>query len=135
MERGSDKHGPRIDDAMEHEVEGLLRSGRSSRAEEWREAEPSGEDEPDSDRVPDGTFVGGTPDGMSANDVEGRAELAAALGRVYPADREALIAAAEQNNAPDSLLAELRRLPPGRQFENMNDVWTTLGHGVEEQRF
>ena len=135
MERGSDKHGPRLDDALGREVEGLVRSGRSPRAEDWREPEPSGEDEPDTDRVPDGTLTGGTPDGMTGDDVTGRTELAAVLGRTYPADRSMLIAVAEENNASDSVLAQLRELPDGRQFENVNDVWTALGHGVEEHRF
>ncbi len=135
MERGSDKHGPRLDEALEREVEGLVRSGRSPRAEDWREPEPSGEDEPDADRVPDGTMTGGTPDGMTGDDVTGRTELAAVLGRVYPADRSMLIAVAEENNATESVLAQLRALPDGRQFENVNDVWTALGHGVEEHRF
>ena len=135
MQRGSDKHGPRTDEAMGREVEGLLRAGRSPRAEEWRESEPSGEDEPDSDRVPDGTMTGGTPEGMTGDDVTGRAELAAVLGRAYPADRAALLAAAEQNNATDALLDQLRELPEGRQFENVNDVWTALGGGSEEHRF
>lgn len=135
MQRGSDKHGPRQDEAMQHEVEGVLRSGHSSRAEEWREAEPSGEDEPEVDRVPDGSLSGGVPDGMDNDDVSGRAELAGFLGRAYPADRESLLAVALENNASDRILAELRRLPAGERFDSINDVWSALGGGVEEQRF
>lgn len=46
MQRGSDKHGPRQDDALQHEVEGLLRSGHGTRAEDWRNPEPSGRTSP-----------------------------------------------------------------------------------------
>jgi len=135
MQRGSDTHGPRQDEAMQREVSDVLRSGHSSRAEEWREAEPSGEDEPEVDRAPGGTLAGGVPDGMTEGDVTGRAELAAVLARAYPADRERLLAVAQENNALDRILDTLRRLPADTQFNNVNEVWTTLGYGVEEQRF
>lgn len=72
---------------------------------------------------------------MDEDDVAGRAELAAVLGRNYPADRERLLAGAQENNAPDRILDELRRLPGGEEFGNVNEVWTRLGHGVEEHRF
>jgi hypothetical protein len=47
MQRGSDTHGPRLDDEMAHEVEGMVRGNRPSRAEEWRDPEPAAEDDPD----------------------------------------------------------------------------------------
>jgi hypothetical protein len=40
MERGSAKHGPLRDDELKKEVEGLVRSGRPTRAEEWHDPEP-----------------------------------------------------------------------------------------------
>jgi hypothetical protein len=40
MERGSNKHGPRLDDELKHETEGLVRSGHPTHAEEWKEPEP-----------------------------------------------------------------------------------------------
>lgn len=48
MERGSTKHGPRLDDEMVHETEGMLRSGQVNRAEPHRETEAvlPEEDEP-----------------------------------------------------------------------------------------
>lgn len=136
MERGSDKHSPRMDDALAHETEGLVRAGRDTHAEEWKSAEPSGEDEPDVDRAPNGTLAGGTPDGMSVDDLEGRSELAAYLGKdVYPAVREQLIEHAVDANAPARLVDTLRRLPSGHTFVNVNDVWTALGGHVEQHRF
>jgi hypothetical protein len=136
MEQGANKHGPLVDDEMKAETSGMVSAGRSTRAEEWRDQEPSGEDQPEVDRAPDATMVGGTPDGMTAEDVQWRSELAGYLDRsVFPADRSRLVEDAEANNAPDAVVAELRRLPDGRDFANLNEVWTALGGGSEEHRF
>lgn len=125
-----------MDDSLAQETEGLVRSGGQTHAEEWRQVEPSGEDEPRVDRVPDGAQTGGTPAGMTADDVEGRSELASYLSpTVYPAVREQLIGVAMDNQAPDRVVDTLRRLPAGRTFENVNDVWSTLGGHVESERF
>lgn len=40
MDRASSKHGPRLDDEMKKEVEGQVRSGRPTRAEQWHDPEP-----------------------------------------------------------------------------------------------
>jgi hypothetical protein len=136
MEQGADKHSARLDDEMKHQTEGMVRAGRATRAEEWRDPEPSGEDEPDVDRAPDGTLTGGTPDGMTATDVELRSELASYLDRsTFPAVRTQLVDDALGNNAPDRVMDELRRLPDGREYVNVNDVWAALGGGTEEHRF
>ncbi len=77
-----------------------------------------------------------TAPGTSTGDVEHRAALAEALGKeVWPADKDALVAKAQESNAPDRVLSDLRRLPSGRQFENVQDVARTLGIGTEQQRF
>lgn len=136
MQRGSDKHGPLRDEQMEHEVQGLEKGEKSSHAEAWKDPEPSGEDQPDVDMVPDGTLSGGTPAGMSDADVEGRSNLAGYLGKsVYPAERDDLLRVAEDNNAPDAVLGELRALPEGTRFANVNEVWEALGRSTESQRF
>jgi len=78
----------------------------------------------------------GTPAGTSPADVDHRAAIAEALGKeVWPADRDTLVARAEESNATDRVLADLRRLPSGQQFENVQDVARTLGIGTEQQRF
>ncbi|WP_075744202.1 MULTISPECIES: hypothetical protein [Actinoalloteichus] len=46
MQRGSDKHGARLDDELSSEVEGLTRANRSTRAEESRDPEPPADDDP-----------------------------------------------------------------------------------------
>jgi hypothetical protein len=133
QQRGSDKHGPRQDEALSGEVEGPVRSSKSTRAEEWREPEPSGEDQPDVDVVPDATQTGGTPPGMDEADLEGRSELAAYLGReVYPANRQVLLGTAFRNGAPSEVLARIQTLPDDeREFRNVQEVWAALGGSVE----
>ena len=78
----------------------------------------------------------GTPSGTDPVDIERRSALAEVLGKeVWPADRDALVAKAEEADAPDAVLGQLRRLPEGRQFENVQDVAEALGLGTEQQRF
>jgi hypothetical protein len=136
VERGSDKHGPNLDDQLKHETEGLVRAGRSTHSEEWKDPEPSGEDQPEADLAPDATLHGGTPPGMSADDVEGRAELASYLGKdSYPMVREQVIDLAFERHAPERVIDLVRRLPAGREFHNVNEVWTAVGGHVERERF
>jgi hypothetical protein len=135
MERGSDKHSARMDDALGAEVDGLIRSGHDNRAD-WNSPEPSGEDQPDVDLVPDGTLSGGVPDGMTEDDVQARSELATYLGRLWPATREELVRVATDNDAPDRVLQQLHRLPVGQQFANLQEAWSALSGGhVESHRF
>jgi hypothetical protein len=77
-----------------------------------------------------------TSPGTSTGDVERRAALAEALGKeVWPADKDALVAKAQEGDAPDRVLSDLRRLPSGQQFDNVQDVARALGIGTEQQRF
>jgi hypothetical protein len=77
-----------------------------------------------------------TPPGTDEKDIERRAALSEALGKeVWPADRDTLVAKAEEGNATDNVLSQLRRLPEGRQFTNVQDVAQALGLGTEQQRF
>ena len=135
MERGSNLHSARMDDALKGETELLVRGSRGTHAEEWKSPEPSGEDQPDVDRVPDGTLAGGVPAGMSEEDVAGRSELATYLDRsAFPALGTVLVDNAVQHEAPDRVVQMLRRLPSGREFQNVGEVWTELGGGHEEAR-
>ena len=77
-----------------------------------------------------------TAPGTDQADLERRASLAEHLGKeVWPADRDRLVARAEETNAPDGVLAQLRRLPAGREFTNVQDVAQALGLGIEQGRF
>jgi hypothetical protein len=128
----STKHSPRVDEELEHEIQGMLRGGHSTRAEEWRDPEPVAEGEPDIDAVPTGSYVGGTPVGMDADAVEARAELARWLDRAdFPSSGPDLVEAALDHRAPDAIVAELRRLPEGETFERIGDVVRALGYPTE----
>jgi hypothetical protein len=133
MERSS-KHGFRVDDAMSAETESLERGAPvESRVEEWREAEPSGDDQP----VPDAVLNGDARDvanGLGHDEVELRAEIAKRLRKSsFPANRQQLEDVAAEEQAPGHILDLLRRLPDGRVFENTQDVWRALGGNVEER--
>ena len=128
----STKHSPRLDDELEHEVQGMMKAEHSTRAEEWREVEPSAEGDPDIDAVPDGTLVGGTPVGMDADAVTARTEIARWLDRAdFPSSGSDLVEAARDHRAPDAVVAELQRLPAGGNFERVGDVVRALGYPPE----
>ncbi|MBB3082236.1 DUF2795 domain-containing protein [Geodermatophilus sabuli] len=77
-----------------------------------------------------------TSPGTSEADVEHRAAIAEALGKeVWPADRDTLVSKAQEGNAPDRVVADLRRLPSGQQFANVQEVARALGIGTEQERF
>jgi Protein of unknown function (DUF2795) len=134
LERGSDKHSPRVDEQLEHETQSLRQgSPVESRVEEHREQEGPGDDQP----TPDARLAGGraTAASLDLDDAETRADIARFLDPgAFPADREALLANAEGNQAPDEVLERLQALPGGRAYENVQDVWATLG-GTVEHRF
>jgi hypothetical protein len=129
VDRGSDKVGPRKDEERKHETEGLVRSGHSTHAEEWKDPEPAGEDQLM------GSLHGGMPQGMAADDVEGRSELATFLGKdCYPMVREQVIGLLVDRKAPQRVVDRVRRLPSGREFANVNEIWRALGGSVEKSR-
>ncbi|MBB2910971.1 hypothetical protein FHS43_002236 [Streptosporangium becharense] len=137
MERGSTKHGRRLDEEQKHETQGIVQGGDDGRAEEWKEPEPLGapgeEDLASTPRPP--AHEPGSPEGMSPEDVDRRSNLARWISGVhaFPADRATLIARAEEQSAPDPVLSAVRSLPD-RTFENMEDVADALGFGGEQQR-
>ena len=136
MERGNTKHGARLDEQLKHETDSLTHGAPvESRVEEWREAEPAGEDQP----IPDARLVGGRDpgvgNGLSPDEVEARAELARHLRpSAFPANRTVLMSVAREEQAPEAVLDALRQLPDGREYENMQAVWTALGGHVEDHR-
>jgi hypothetical protein len=128
----STKHSPRVDEELEHEMQGMLKGERATRAEEWRDVEPVAEGEPDIDANPAGTLVGGTPVGMDADAVVARAELARWLDRAdFPSTGPELVEAARDHRAPDAVVAELERLPDGDTYERIGDVVRALGYPTE----
>jgi len=136
MERGN-KHSPRVDEQLEHEVEGMLRAERPTRAEEWREPEPAGEDQPDPGRLgePEDRLPA-PPPGMTPEEVTLRSELAAALTRAaFPSDESGLLGHLVDTDAPDRLRDLVRRLPSGRIYHNIGEAFVALGYHEEDHRF
>ena len=128
----STKHSARLDDELQHEAEGMVRSGRSTHAQEWADPEPVAEGDPDVDVSPGDTLMGGTPVGMDPDAVVARAELARWLTREpFPGTRDDLVEAARDHRAPDAVVAELERLPEGETFERIGDVARALGYPTE----
>jgi hypothetical protein len=137
MERASSKHNPRVDDQMAHEVRGQVQGGvAGARAEEWREPEPAGEDQPEPTMIPAGHRPGGAPPGLTVDEAEGRSRLGRYVDlSVLPTDRDGLVRSAQENNAPDDVVAELRRLPAGTTYRTVSEAWGALGHLNEEHRW
>jgi hypothetical protein len=135
MDRGSSKHGPRLDEEMAHEVRGIVQGGTDPRVEEFHDPEPSGEDQPSASYIPGGSVTGGAPPGMTYDEVEQRSNFGRFIPMAsLPGDRDRLIAGARQLNAPDEVIAQLEALPPGQEFQTVNQIWAALGHHNEERR-
>jgi hypothetical protein len=78
----------------------------------------------------------GTPEGADQGGIDRRSALAEVLGKeIWPADRDQLVARAEEENAPGLVLSDLRGLPAGQEFANVQDVARALGLHTDEQRF
>ena len=126
MERGSDKVTPRVDEELEQETQGLQQGAPvDSRAEDFRKQEEGAEGQPAPDARPE---------------VETSAEVRGEVARylepsAFPADREALLVAAEEQHAGDAVIGLLERLPEDRTFQNVEEVWEALGGEPDQPRF
>jgi len=133
-ERGSDKHGPRLDDDLHDDTRSLEQGAPvEARVEEEREQEGPADDQP----TPEARLAGGraTAASLDLDDAEARADLARFLNpSTFPADRAALLADATGMKAPAVVLERLQALPAGRTFQNVQEVWVALG-GMVEHRF
>ncbi|MET9293482.1 DUF2795 domain-containing protein [Streptomyces sp. NPDC003077] len=132
---GRDKTGPLRDDEAKRELQGELKANRSLRVEEAHELQPPGEDQPRAERSPETAMTGGTPPGMTGEDVQLRSEMARHLGPgTYPAKRSAVLRTLKQNNAPDRLLDLAEQLPEHRKYANVQEIVQALGRGTEDHR-
>jgi hypothetical protein len=136
MERGSDKHSPRIDENLERDTRSLIQgSSGESRADEGRLQEGAADDEPTTDALLSGDLhAEQTNDALLDHDeAEARSRLASHLRpSIWPADREELLRCAQELNAPPDILDQLRRLPDGT-FTHTEAVWEALGGKVESR--
>jgi hypothetical protein len=110
MDRGNSKHGPRVDEQMAAEARGIVQG------------------------APDAGEAGGSPTGMTPDEREERSRLGRYLRRsVCPADRAALVDEARENDAPDDIVASLRRVPDGVTFQTVAEVWAAIVDVPEEE--
>ncbi|MEU4888104.1 MULTISPECIES: DUF2795 domain-containing protein [Streptomyces] len=124
MQRGSDRLNVHHDDEMKHQLQGMLRSGHSTRAEEWHDPEPSAEDDPDTTLRPAPTP--GVSDEAEAEAL--RSELARYFGRTpFPGRREQLLGTLRERNAPERLVEVIGGLPADQDYRNVQDVMVALG--------
>ena len=132
MARGSDKHSPRLDDSLQHDTRSLVQgSPVEARAEEARTQEGAADDEPTPDALLNGDRGSSDEDVLTHDEVEARSILAVHLRpSVWPADRQTLIACAQDTNAPAWLIDGLASLPDGT-FTHTEAVWEALGGRVE----
>lgn len=128
MERGSDKHNPRLDEQLDHDTRSLRQgSPVEARAREDREQEGPAEGEPGPDARIAGGDRGWRGSALDMDEVEARSDLARHLQpSVFPGDRDALVASARERHAPAWVVEQLRRLPDG-EFVNLEAVWEALG--------
>jgi hypothetical protein len=122
---------------MEREVRSLTHGAPvEARVDEDRMMEDAGEGEP----VPQSVVhelhdaeAGDEPEGgLSHGELVARSELAIHLRpSIFPATREAVIACAEEQHAPEALVTQLHALP-AREYVNVEEVWEALGGKREE---
>jgi hypothetical protein len=136
MERQSDKHGPRLDEAMEREVESLTHGAPiESRVDPGREMEDAADDEP----YPEGIIEEIDPDDepettLPRRDVRARSDLAVHLRpSIFPATAEVVVACAQEEGAPPDLIEALMGLPWGATFHTTEEVWEALGGHTEHR--
>ena len=113
----SDKHSARMDDDLQKDT----RAG-----EDVRDHLRADDSRPDVVQQNEGV--------MDDHDAERRSALARSIEPgIFPARPAELEASAAKNFAEDGVIRALQSLPD-RVYENVQDVWSTLGGPVEEKR-
>lgn len=129
MERGSNKHSARVDDELSQEVRGTVQGVAGARAEEWKQAEPSGEDQPQVSMVPVDDSGRGEPNGVGSPQGEAFSRFGSYIGlSALPGDRETLEKSARDLLAPDDVIETLRRLPADTTYQTVAEVWRAAGN-------
>ncbi len=133
MARSSDKHGPRVDEGLKEETEGVTRGPVvESPAQESRDR-----GRPDAEPDPDEVVAVGNQDvpprSLPPDELERRQDLARYLERKFPASRKEILESAVSMQAPPEVIEELERLPDGT-YEGVPEIWQALGGEVEGGR-
>lgn len=120
---------------MAHDVRPLLQGApEEARSQEGRlqEGPAEGEHLSAGTRLEDDEPM--DEDELSAADLQRRSRIAQALRpAVFPAERSQLMDAASKEQAPGEVIDELRTLPEGATFANVEQIWEALG-GRSEHR-
>lgn len=125
MERTSDKNSPRIDDAMKGTARG---ANDVPSTDDLLTGETLGDNITDHVDYP-------TSGPIHDDAAEARSELARYISpTTFPAAKDDLLTTAESEFAPDRVVDTLRRLPDGQSFENVQQVWSSLGGETETGR-
>lgn len=129
VERGSDKHGRLLDEALDHETLSLRQgSPAESRADERRLQEDGGDGEPSPDALLTSSADYG---GLSHDEVEARSDLARHLRpSIFPAAAPVVRQSAIELGADQQTVAALETLPD-RTYQNVGEVWEALGGHTE----
>jgi hypothetical protein len=123
MERASDKHAQRLDDALAADTRSVVQ-GAPIEARDRDERLQEGGEAPEAAVRPS----------LDLDDRDGRSELARHLRpSAFPGDRDALTAVARDEHAPEAVLDALGVLPEGVEFTNVEAVREALG-GEPESR-
>jgi hypothetical protein len=126
-------HGPRADDELKKELRSDLQAHRATRAEEWRDPESGGEDQPEPDET------AGTPEGRAhPADEEAALELRSELARylvrhAVPGDKAHIVGILEADNAPQRILDLVSGLPDNVTWASMRELYQALDLPVEHR--
>jgi hypothetical protein len=119
------QHGQRIDDAMDGDVEGLVR-GAPVGTHARDDLDPELADTP----------VVGPELGDDEEHLEviQRSDLARYLRpSAFPGDAQTLLAVAREEHAPDGVLVQLEALARDAVYRTIAEVWEGLGHETEHR--
>ena len=122
--RISTTHGPRLDEQLKRETEPIEKAGAEARSQSGREVEGVADDEPRAELDGAGDLADDAP--LARRELSRHLRMTA-----FPAERDALVAEAEENDAPAAVLRFLRALPERRTFGTVYEVWDAGGGELE----
>ena len=123
MERASDKHGPRIDDALAQDTRSVVQ-GAPIESRNADERLQEGGEGPEAVAGPD----------LDHDERAARSELARHLRpSAFPGDRDTLVTVARDEHAPQAVVDALQGLPAGEEYGNVEAVWEALGRERENR--
>lgn len=127
MERGSAKHGPRVDDTLEREDHDLIQGAGPN-----PHGGPVLEEAPAEDELSIGTDPRVEDPSLAPPEsaLEDRAQLATFVRpSELPSTGVELSATAAELGAPADVIERFQQLPEGRIYETFQEIWDDVSHG------